>query len=151
MDTSFQDNGKYISAFKTSRHLRAMVFMPFRAEHGHDGPDGILPDGALVAEAPIEGVQLGDRRSFSDPEFNAAMAEQIQGGDTFGYTGRMVGGELDDPVGQANFLGALAGGGKEDFRCGRVGIFLQKVMLYLPREVVAKTIGQFNFVEGVLE
>ena len=129
----------------------AVVFMPFRAEHGHDGPDGILPDGALVAEAPIEGVQLGDRRSFSDPEFDAAMAEEIQGGDSFGHASRVVGGELDDPVRQANLLGALAGRGQEDFGCRRVGILLQEVMLYLPGEVVAETIGQFDFVEGVLE
>ena len=52
-------------------------------------------------------------------ELDPAVAEQIQGRDALGHAGRVVGGQLDDAVAEADILGALAGGAEEHLRCGQ--------------------------------
>nr|WP_247389658.1 MULTISPECIES: hypothetical protein [unclassified Bradyrhizobium] len=42
---------------------------------------------------------------------------------------RMVGGELENAVAEPDVFRALAGGGEEGFRRGRVRIFLEEMML----------------------
>ena len=51
---------------------------------------------------------------------------------------------------KADILGPLAGRGEEHLRLRRMGIFLQEMMLHLPRIVVAELIGQFDLGKGVL-
>jgi hypothetical protein len=47
-------------------------------EHRDERPDGVLPDVALVAKLPIEGVQLCRRRALPDPELHAPVAHEIE-------------------------------------------------------------------------
>src|SRR5262249_49508961 len=64
--------------------------------------------------------------------------------------GRMIGGELEDAVAEPDVFRALAGRGEEGFRRGRVGIFLEEVVLDDPGVVVAELVGEFHLRERVL-
>ncbi len=77
-------------------------------------------------------------------ELDPAVADEIEAGDLLGDAGRMVGGELDDAVAEADLLGALAGGGEENLGLRGVGVFLQEVVLDLPGIVIAQFVRQFD-------
>src|ERR1700759_1673170 len=64
---------------------------------------------------------------------------------------RLVGGELDHTVTEANALGALAGGAEEDFGRGGVRVLLEEVMLDLPGVVVAELVGELDLGKRVLQ
>ena len=101
---------------RTQRKLEefAIVFPAVVPEHRQRAAHGVLPDLAFVAEAEVEGVQLGHRGAFAQPQFDAAVGDQIEGGDLFRDPGRVVGGHLYDAVTQADVLGALTRSGQED-------------------------------------
>src|SRR5262249_55852413 len=77
-------------------------------------------------------------------------ADQIEGRDTLGNPGRVGRGQLHDAMRQADLFGALARRGEKHFGCRRVRILLEKVVLDLPGEVVAKPVGELDLVERVL-
>src|SRR6202165_5992435 len=62
----------------------------------------------------------------------------------------MIGGELENAVAEPDVFGALAGGGEKRFRRGRMGIFLEKMMLHHPGVVVTKPVGGFQLRQRVL-
>ena len=71
--------------------------------------------------------------------------------ETRSATRRMVGGELDDAVAEADVLRALAGRAEEHLGRGAVRVLLEEVVLDLPRVVVAEAVGELDLVEAVLE
>ena len=100
-----------------------MEFPILAAEHRHDGADGFFPAIALVPHADAERVEFGGAGGFAKAHLDTAFGEDIEGGDFFGHPLRLVGGELDDAVAEADILGALAGGAEEDLGRGGVGVF----------------------------
>ena len=78
------------------------------------------------------------------PNSAAAARQQVEAGDALGDVGGMVGRELQDAVAQPDLLGALAGGRQERGGRGRVGVFLEEVVLDLPGVVVAQLVGQLE-------
>jgi len=54
-------------------------------------------------------------------------------------------------VAEPDPAGPLRGGGEEDLGRGRVGVFLEEVVLDLPRMVDAETVGQLHLRQCVLE
>ena len=61
----------------------AVVLPALFPEHRQAGLDRLLPHDPLVAEAAAEGVQFGDARAFAEPQFDAAVRDQVEGGDPF--------------------------------------------------------------------
>ena len=55
-----------------------------------------------------------------------------------------------DAVAEPDVPGPLAGRAEEDFRRGRVRVFLEEVVLDLPRVVVAEPVGQLHLGQRVL-
>ena len=86
----------------------AVVLPALLPEHRHEAAHGVLPHGALVAEAAVERVQLGDARSLADAQLDPAVADEVERADPLGDPGRVVGGELHDAVAEADAL-ACAG------------------------------------------
>ena len=119
-------------------------------EHRDDGLHGLLEDLPLVLDGDAERLELGDRGTLAHAELATAARQQIEAGDTLGDPGRMVGGELQDPVAEPDLLGALAGGRQERLRRRRVGIFLEEMVLDFPCVVVAELVGQFELAERIL-
>ena len=111
----------------------------------------VLPHLALVAEAPIEGMQLGDRGAFAETELDAAVRHQVERRDPLGDARRVVGRELDDAVAEPDLLGALARRGEEDLGRRRVRVLLEEVVLDLPGVVVAESVGELDLIERVLD
>jgi hypothetical protein len=58
---------------------------------------------------------------------------------------------LDDPVAEPDALRPLARSAEEQLGCRRMGVHLEEVVLDLPREVEAQTVGQLDLVEGLLQ
>jgi hypothetical protein len=79
------------------------------------------------------------------------VAQQVERAHPLGHAGRVVRGELDDPVRQPDPLGALTRRGEEDLRRRGVAVLLEEVVLDLPGEVVPQPIGQLDLREGLLE
>ncbi|OIQ65500.1 hypothetical protein GALL_529400 [mine drainage metagenome] len=128
----------------------AVIFEAAILEHRHHAADAVFPDRLFVFHHPAERAKFGDRGAFAHAEFDAPVADEIEAGDFFGHAGRMVGGQLDDAVTQPDLLGALAGRGEEHLGLRRVRVFLQEVVLDLPRVVVAQLVGQFDLRQRVL-
>ena len=86
-------------------------------------------------------------RVFAQADADMLSVEiEVEAGHLLGDTGRMIGRDLDDAVAHANALGALAGGGEKDFGLRRVRVFVEEMMLDLPRIVVAKLVGELDLV-----
>src|SRR5438552_199945 len=62
----------------------------------------------------------------------------------------MIGGELEDAVAEPDLFGALAGGGEERFRRGRVRIFFQEMVFHHPGMVIADLVGGLELGQRVL-
>ena len=104
----------------------------------------------LSSIVDAERLQFGRGGAFAHAHLDPALRQQVEGRDALGDAGGMVGGELADAVAEADLLGALAGGGEEELRRRRVGVFLEEVMLDLPRVVVAALVGELDLLERVL-
>jgi hypothetical protein len=129
----------------------AVVFPRLAREHGNDRAHRVFPDRALVAKPSAERVQLGDARALAHPELDAPVREQVERAHALGDPRRVIRGELDDSVREANATGALARGGEEDLGRRGVGVLLEEVMLDLPRVVVAEPVGELDLVERVVQ
>src|ERR1700733_8963790 len=62
----------------------------------------------------------------------------------------MIGGQLADAVAQPNIPRALTGRGEERLRSRRVRIFLEKMVLHLPRMIVAEFVRKFDLRQRIL-
>jgi hypothetical protein len=120
-------------------------------EHRQHAAHAVFPDVALVPEAQVERVQLGDRRAFAEAEVDATIGDEIQCGDLLRYPRRVVGGDLDDAVTEPDVLGALARGTEKHLGRRGMRIFLQEVMLHFPGVVEAERVSELDLVEGLLE
>ena len=63
----------------------------------------------------------------------------------------VFGNHLADAVAKPDVLGALRTGGQKHLRRGRVGVFLQEVVLHLPREVDAEAVCHLDLLQSVIE
>ena len=131
--------------------MLAVVLPRVVPEHRQARPHRVLPHGPLVPEPDVERVQLGGRGRLADAELDPAVRQEVQRGHALGHPGRVVGGELDDPVAEADPLRALACGAEEHLGRRAVRVLLEEVVLDLPRVVVAQPVGQLDLVEAVLE
>ena len=104
----------------------------------------------LFSMVMLERLELGDRGALAHAELDAAARQQVEAGDALGDAGGMVGRELQDAVAQPDLLGALAGGRQERGGRGRVGVFLEEVVLDLPGVVVAQLVGELELGERIL-
>src|SRR5471030_1040708 len=127
-----------------------VVFPAAIVEHRQHTAHAVLPDRLLILHLPIERPKFGDARTFAHAELDPAVADQIEEGNLLGDARRVVGGQLDDAMTQADMFRALAGGGEKHLGLWGVGILLQKVMLDLPGVMVAQSVGQFDLRKGVL-
>ena len=134
------------------RHVEvlALVFAGAVLEHRDDGAHRLLEDFALVLHVDAERLEFGDRGTFAHAEFGPAARQQVEHRHALGDVGGMVCGELQDAVAQPDLLGALAGRRQERGGRGRVGIFLEEVVLDLPGIVVAQPVGELELAQRVL-
>jgi hypothetical protein len=96
-------------------------------------------------------VQFGHRRALADAELDAPVADEIEGRDALGHPRRVVRRQLHDPMAETNPLGALTGGGEEDFGRRGVRVLLEEVVLDLPHRVVAEAVGELDLLERALQ
>jgi len=130
--------------------IGAVVFAAAVPEHRDDRAHRVFPHRAFFLEAAAERFELGDAGALAHAEIDAAAADEIERGDAFGDPRRVAGGQLHDAVSEADLLGALARRAEEHFRCGRVRILFEKMVLDLPGIVVAEPVGQFELVERIV-
>jgi hypothetical protein len=104
----------------------------------------------LSRNRTVEGVQLGRGRRLAEAELDPPVRHQVKRGDPFGHPRRVVGGQLDDAVTQADPRGPLARRAEEHLGRRAVGVLLQEVVLDLPRVVVAEAVGQLDLIEAVV-
>ena len=96
---------RLLQRFRHHRAVRevkelALVLPAVVPEHGQGAADRVLPDEALVAKTQVKGVQFGDGGAFAESEFDPPVRNEVEGRDSLGHAGRMVGGELHDAVAQ---------------------------------------------------
>jgi hypothetical protein len=96
-------------------------------------------------------VELSRSRRLAHAEIDAAARQQVERGDALGDSVRLVGGELDHAVAQANALGALAGGAEKNLGRRGVRVLLEEVVLDFPGVVVAEFVGELDLGERVLQ
>ena len=80
----------------------AVVLPALLPEHRHQAAHRVLPHVALVAEAAVERVQLGDAAALADAELDPTVAEQVERADPLGDPGRVVRRQLHDAVTEAD-------------------------------------------------
>ena len=119
-------------------------------EHREDRLYRLLEHLALGFHVAAERRQFGDRGALAHAELAAAVAEQVEHRDALGDAGGMVGGELENTVAEPDLFGALAGGGEERFRRGRVRIFFQEMVFHHPGMVIADLVGGLELGQRVL-
>jgi hypothetical protein len=129
----------------------AVVLPTLLPEHRHEAAHRVLPHRALVSEATVEGVELGDAAALADAELDSAVAEEVERADPLGDARRRVGRELHDAMAEADVLRPLAGGGEEHLGRGRMAVLLEEVVLDLPRVVVAEGVRECDLIERIVE
>ena len=80
----------------------AVVLPALLPEHRQEAAHGVLPHRALVAEAAVERMQLGDAAALADAQLDAPVADEVERADPLGDARRMVGRQLDDAVAEAD-------------------------------------------------
>ena len=96
-------------------------------------------------------MQLRRPSGLAHAEIDAAAGQQIERRHLFRHPLRLVGGELDHAVPEADVFGALARGAEEHFGRRRVGVLLKEMVLHHPGIVVAKLIGELELIERLLQ
>ena len=115
--------------------------------------EGLLPLGPLVGGIDVESTEFTDGGRFPGAELDPAVGEQVEGGDAFGDPGGVIdhGRQVHDAESQPDVLGPLAGRGQEDFRCRRVAVLLEEVVLGQPDGGEARLVGGLDLVEALLQ
>src|SRR6185437_10149693 len=109
----------------------------------------LLPSRPLFRDRDAVAAELQDRRGLAGAEFDAAVGDKIERGNALGDARWMVvaGRHQHDAVAEPDLLGALRARGEEHFGRGGMGIFLEEVMLDLPRIVDADAVGEFDLLQ----
>ena len=113
-------------------------------EHGDDRLDGFLPTVALAADLYAERVEFGGAGAFTHTQIDPPAGQQVQRRDPFGHAVRLVCGQLDDTMAEPDILRSLTGRAEEDFGCGGMRVFFQKVVFHFPCIVVPKPVCEFD-------
>ena len=80
-------------------------------------------------------------------QFQAAMAEDIQGGDAFRNAHDMIVWQNNDGMAETQILGALAGCGEEGFRTAGVRVLAHEMVFHEPGAVKAQGVGEANLIQ----
>ena len=139
-----------------SRHGEVRSLEARVGVHGHhvgDLFDGLAPHRPALGRVDPEAFQLGSRGALAGAELDAAVRDQVEGGDPLGDLRREVVARRheDDAVTETDPFRALAGGGQEDLGCGGVAVLLEEVVLDLPGEVDAQLVRELDLAQCVLE
>src|SRR5215471_4250818 len=89
-------------------------------KHWEDCLHGLVEHGALVLHGALERLKLCDGGALPHTELDPTVAQKVEHGDALCHADRVIGGELEDAVTQADVLGALTGGGQEDRKSTRL-------------------------------
>ena len=132
-------------------HVAAGHFEEFALEtgigvhHQHVGAllDGLKPHPPLLGgvETDVEASEFHQRRAFAGAEFDAAVRDEIERGDTFGDAGGVVvsGRHQADAMAKPDPFRALRAGGQENLRRRGMRIFFKEVMLDFPSVIDTKS------------
>ena len=114
---------------------------------------GLPPHRAPLGRLDPEALQLRARGRLAGAPVHAPVGDEVEGRQALGDPGGMVVARRhqDDAVPETDPSGTLRGRGQEDLGRRGVGIFLQEVVLDLPRVVDAQPIGQLDLGQRVLE
>src|SRR3954469_11672931 len=88
--------------------IRAVILPALMGEHWQYAAYRVFPDCLLILHLATEWSEFGNARTLAHAEFDAPVAHKVQAGDLFCNPCRMVGGELYNPVAQADILRPLA-------------------------------------------
>ncbi len=99
----------------------------------------------------LKGWSSAGPARLAHAEIDPTARQEIERGNALGHAMRLVGSELHHAMAQTDALGALAGGTEKDFRRRGVRVLLEKMMLDLPRVVVAQPVGELDLGERVLQ
>ena len=92
-------------------------------------------------------MQFSGGRGFADAQLDAAMTQEVEGRDPFGDASGMVRRQLDDAVPEPNVFCALRGRGQEDLGRGRMGVFLEEVVLDFPGVLITESVRELDLFE----
>src|SRR5271168_221628 len=100
-----------------------------------------------------ESAELHARRAFADAEIDPAAGNDVERRETLRRARGMVvvGDDLADAVPETDGLGARGGGGEKHFGSGGMRVFVEKMMLDLPRIVISQLIGKRDLVERLVK
>jgi len=135
------------------RHAQVLALITRKRllhEHPCDRVQRFLPLFALASAIDAKASQFGLRTSFSGAELHPSSGNQIERGDPFSDTRRVIElvRQLHDAVSQPDAFGALAGGGEKYFRRAGMRILLQEMMFHFPYVVKPQPVCQFNLIQG---
>ena len=138
------------------RHLDVLTFETRERllDHAADRDlEGLLPLRALVGGIDVESAEFTDGGGFPGAELDAAVGEQVEGGDAFGDPGGVVdrGRQVHDAESQPDVLGPLAGCGQENLRRGGMAVLLEEVVLGEPDCGEAGLVGGLDLVQALLQ
>src|SRR5205823_4870284 len=115
-----------------------------------DDLQGFLEPGATLGDVDLEGVELVALIAAPDAPVDAAVRQDVEGGQFFGGADRRQEGQHGDRRAQPDAAGAGGdvGHGEVD---GRVDPIATEVVLGEPRPVVAEALGLYGFGDLVAE
>src|SRR4051794_18473350 len=121
-------------------------------EHAGDRLHRVLPHLVLAGAIDQEATQLRPRARLPRTELHPPVGDEVQRGHTLGHPGGVVDRrrDLDDPVAEADPLGALAPRAEEELRRRGVRVLLEEVVLHFPYVVEAEPGGELDLLERVL-
>ena len=118
-----------------------VIFAAGILKHRDDRAHRVFPDGALFFKRATKRFEFGAARTLAHAKFDAALTDEIKGGDALGNPRRWACRQLHDAVRQADLLGALACRPEKHLGGRRVRIFLEEMVFDLPGEIVAEPVG----------
>ena len=120
--------------------------------HLRDLAGGLFPHGLLQAAFDAEAAELLFGGGFARAELDAAVGEEVEGGDALGDAcGVVVVGRGEgDAVAEAHVLRALREGGEHELGRGGVRVLLEEVVLDFEDVIEAEFIGELHLVEHLV-
>jgi len=120
------------------------------AQHLCHLPGGLIGHRLFVVRVELEPEDLRRRARRADAPFDAAVADQIERGQSLGHPGRMVVLRWHEPdaMTDADVRRQRRGGGQEHFGRRGVGVLLQEMVLGRPHVLDAQFVGQDRLLEG---
>lgn len=87
------------------------------------------------------------RKATPYAQFQAAMAEDVQGGDVFRNAHDMIVWQNNDGMAETQIPAALAGCGEEAFRAAGVGILAHEMVFHKPDAVKTQGVGEADLIQ----